>query len=68
MDFREEHPAVEWSDIVAFRNIAVHAYFSIDWGVVWTAATQDVPALQAKVGRIVENSARRRDSGELSSE
>jgi uncharacterized protein with HEPN domain len=27
--FREAHPQVEWRDIVAFRNIAVHAYFAV---------------------------------------
>jgi hypothetical protein len=29
--FREAHPQVEWRDIVAFRNIAVHAYFAVQW-------------------------------------
>ncbi|MDO9068989.1 MAG: DUF86 domain-containing protein [Deltaproteobacteria bacterium] len=29
-DFRERHTDVEWSDMVAFRNIAVHAYFFVD--------------------------------------
>jgi uncharacterized protein with HEPN domain len=28
LDFRERHPQIEWSDIVGFRNIAVHAYFA----------------------------------------
>ena len=26
---RAAHPEVEWTDIVGFRNIAVHAYFSV---------------------------------------
>ena len=30
--FREAHPQVEWCDIVAFRNIAVHTYFAVQWG------------------------------------
>jgi uncharacterized protein with HEPN domain len=29
-DLRAAHPEVEWADIVGFRNIAVHAYFSCD--------------------------------------
>jgi uncharacterized protein with HEPN domain len=28
--FREAHPQVEWRDIIAFRNIAVHAYSESD--------------------------------------
>jgi len=30
-EFRERHPEIEWEDIVAFRNIAVHANFVVDW-------------------------------------
>ena len=26
--FRSQHPEIEWSDIIGFRNIAVHAYFT----------------------------------------
>lgn len=47
--FKEKHKNIEWADIVAFRNLAVHAYFSIDWSIVWTAATKDVPELKQKI-------------------
>jgi len=52
-DFRHRRPDIEWADIVAFRNIAVHAYFSVDWSTVWVAATEDAPALRAKVAAIL---------------
>jgi uncharacterized protein with HEPN domain len=32
------HPQVPWPQIIAFRNILVHAYFGIDWDVAWRAA------------------------------
>lgn len=38
---------------MAFRNIAVHAYFSVDWPTVWVAATDDAPALRTKVVAIL---------------
>ncbi|MGH2559139.1 MAG: HepT-like ribonuclease domain-containing protein [Thermomicrobiales bacterium] len=38
---RRRYPDVEWSDIVAFRNFAIHAYFAVDWSIVWKAATQN---------------------------
>lgn len=41
-DLRSRHPEVPWADIVGFRNISVHAYFTVDWGIVWTTATDDV--------------------------
>ncbi|MFQ5610592.1 MAG: DUF86 domain-containing protein [Anaerolineae bacterium] len=52
-EFRERHPEIEWRDIVSFRNIAVHAYFSVNLNIVWVTATQDVPDLQHKVAQIL---------------
>ena len=51
--FRQRHPEVEWSDIAGFRNIAVHAYFAIDWRIVWVAATQEAQELAAIVANIL---------------
>lgn len=53
-DFTADHPDVEWADIVAFRNIAVHAYFNVDWSIVWVAATKDAPALREQIVRILQ--------------
>jgi uncharacterized protein with HEPN domain len=52
-EFRAGHPLVEWRDIIAFRNIAVHEYFAVDWSIVWIAATQDAPKLRADVEMIL---------------
>ena len=52
-DFRERHPEIEWPDIVGFRNIAVHAYFAVDWPIVWVAATHDAPQLRRQVQEIL---------------
>jgi len=52
-EFRDHHAEIPWSDIVAFRNIAVHAYFSVDWNIVWIAATKDVPELSQLIGEIL---------------
>ncbi|MCG2766995.1 MAG: DUF86 domain-containing protein [Anaerolineae bacterium] len=51
--FRNQHPAVEWLDIVGFRNIAIHEYFAVDWAIVWISATQDTPDLRQKVAKIL---------------
>ncbi|MBI4495011.1 MAG: DUF86 domain-containing protein [Chloroflexi bacterium] len=51
--FRECHPEVPWADIVGFRNIAVHAYFAVDWSIVWVAATRDALELRRQVAAIL---------------
>jgi len=48
-EFRDKHPEIEWEDIIGFRNIAVHAYFAVEWSIVWVAATQETPDLRRKI-------------------
>src|SRR5580698_10059493 len=42
-ELKARNPHVPWPQIVAFRNILVHAYFGIDWDVVWAAAKTRCP-------------------------
>jgi uncharacterized protein with HEPN domain len=51
--FRNRHSRVEWGDIIGFRNIAVHAYFSVDWSIVWTTAKKEVPELRQKIAEVL---------------
>lgn len=51
-----EHPEIPWRDMAGFRNIAVHAYFSVDWRMVWTTATQDAPTLAAQITALQQSS------------
>lgn len=67
-DFRTRHPEIEWRDIADFRNFAVHAYFAVDWNIVWVAATQDAPKLRQRIAEILateypENSPSENSSG-----
>jgi uncharacterized protein with HEPN domain len=53
-EFRDRHPQLEWGQIVAFRNVLVHAYFSIKLPIVWETINHDVPALRRQVAQILE--------------
>jgi uncharacterized protein with HEPN domain len=50
---RKRHPQIPWPQIVAFRNILIHAYFGIDWNEVWKAARVDCPVLRKRVADIL---------------
>ncbi len=52
-EFCELHFQIPWRDIVAFRNIAVHAYFAVEWPIVWVAATEEAPLLKDQVAQIL---------------
>jgi uncharacterized protein with HEPN domain len=42
---RNRYPDVPWRDLIAFRNLAVHDYFAVEWALVWAIARDDVPRL-----------------------
>lgn len=50
---RDRHPDVPWRDLVAFRNLAVHDYFAVEWPLVWAIASRDVPVLHRQVEAIL---------------
>ena len=49
VDLRERHPEVPWPQIIAVRHRIVHAYFDLDWQILWDAATGDIPELRRQV-------------------
>jgi uncharacterized protein with HEPN domain len=58
-ELRALQPDVPWQDLVAFRNLAVHAYFGVDWSIVWTTGTKDVPPLRERIAAVLAAEARR---------
>lgn len=52
-ELKQRHSAIPWADIVGFRNILVHAYFGIQWDIVWRAATEEVPQLREQVSAVL---------------
>jgi uncharacterized protein with HEPN domain len=52
-DLRDRYPEVAWRQIRAFRNLAVHRYFSVDWAVVWKIAQEEPPVLEEQALAII---------------
>jgi uncharacterized protein with HEPN domain len=48
-EFRTQHPAMPWADIIGMRNRLVHDYINVDWELVWETVHYDVPFLQAQL-------------------
>jgi Uncharacterized conserved protein len=49
VELRERHPEVPWRQIIAVRHRIVHAYFDLDWQILWDAATDDIPELRRQI-------------------
>jgi len=53
-ELRERHLEVPWRQIMAVRNRIVHAYFDLDWRILWDAAVDDVPSLRRQAAAILK--------------
>jgi len=53
VELRERHPEVPWRQIIAVRHRIVHAYFDLDWQILWDTATDDIPNLRRQVLNIL---------------
>ena len=44
-EFRSRHGMIPWPKIASMRDRLIHGYDTIQWTLVWEAATIDVPLL-----------------------
>ena len=52
-EIKSRHPEVEWRSIAGFRDVAIHAYPTIDEEIVWDIVSRKVPELLEQVERIL---------------
>lgn len=46
---------IPWRQMVGMRNRLIHAYFEINYGVIWDTATINIPALVAQLEVALED-------------
>jgi len=54
-DCQERYPQVSWKQIVSMRNRLVHAYFGINYDIVWKTVSESLPILLMQIEYIIEN-------------
>jgi uncharacterized protein with HEPN domain len=52
-ELKDRYPDVAWRQIRAFRILAIHKYFGVDWAVVWKIAQEERPLLERQVLAII---------------
>lgn len=54
-ELRDSYPDIQWRDIISMRNKLIHAYFDINYEIVWTAMKEDIPQLLSQLQKIIMN-------------
>jgi uncharacterized protein with HEPN domain len=51
---KKQHPAMPWKDMASMRDKVIHHYFGINYDVVWTVASKEIPKLLPRIGSLLE--------------
>lgn len=50
-DVRALHPEIEWSSMARMRDRLIHAYFGVDYDLVWDVVATKIPELRHQIVR-----------------
>jgi uncharacterized protein with HEPN domain len=50
----QQHPEINWRDIIDFRNLLVHEYFRVDLKLIWQIVERELPNLKEQIDSILQ--------------
>jgi len=54
-DFKDEHSDIEWKKIAGMRDRLIHAYFGVNYYLVWDVVINKLPELKQKIAQIISD-------------
>lgn len=54
-EIRLSHSNIPWKQIIGMRNFIIHAYFSVDYDVLWDTVHKSIPPLITQLEKIISN-------------
>lgn len=52
--FRDSYPDVPWKAMAGMRDRLIHAYFSVDWIIVWDVLNHEIPNQKPLIHMLLE--------------
>jgi len=53
-DFRDQAPHVPWKEIAGMRDRLIHAYFAVDYDIVWDVVQNKLSDLRKQLEEILQ--------------
>jgi uncharacterized protein with HEPN domain len=54
-DIKQRYSHLEWRAMAGMRDRLIHAYFGVDYDIVWDVVINKIPALQREVEHILHH-------------
>src|SRR3989344_5570625 len=54
-NIKEKYKDIQWKSMAGMRDRLIHAYFGIDYGLVWSAIKNEIPKLKPKLKKLVSS-------------
>jgi len=52
-EFKEDNKEINWKSFAGLRDILIHNYFGVDYGIVWDVVINELPELKKKIEEII---------------
>lgn len=52
---REKYPYIPWNSMAGMRDILIHAYFGIDYELVWESIKNEIPRIKPELEKIIKD-------------
>ncbi|HEX5708784.1 MAG TPA: DUF86 domain-containing protein [Pyrinomonadaceae bacterium] len=50
---RQQYPSIEWRAIAGMRDRLIHAYYGVNYEMVWDAVVNKIPSLASEIEKIL---------------